>query len=489
MSATHPAVRGWRFDNTYARLPGVFFERVTPARFPQPRVLIVNTRLAHSLGLQLSEAGDAELAQLFSGQLLPEGSEPIAQAYAGHQFGHLAMLGDGRALLLGEQRAPDGKLHDIQFKGSGQTRYSRRGDGRAVVGPMLREYIISEAMHALGIPTTRSLAVVASGEWVVREVPKPGAVLTRVAASHLRVGTFWFAALQQDPALLGALTEYAIARHDPDLCGTSGSALAFFRRVMERQARLIAAWQSVGFIHGVMNTDNMAISGETIDYGPCAFMDVFDPDTVFSSIDEQGRYRYSHQPAIAHWNLTRLAEALLPLFAEDEPSAIAIATEALDEFPLLYQRAYLDRMRAKLGLLREEAGDAALIEELLAWMHKAKADFTNTFRSLDPNAPAAAHAEDSVFAGWHERWRGRCARENRSLEAITARMRTVNPAVIPRNHRVEAALGAAERRNDPAPLRELLEVLANPFELRAQHASYAETPPQGLSGYQTFCGT
>jgi len=489
MGTTRSQAQGWRFENTYACLPEAFYERTKPAPFPLPQLLIVNHKLAQHLGLRFMDTPQDELAQLFSGQALPEGSQPIAQAYAGHQFGHLAMLGDGRALLLGEQRAPDGSLHDIQFKGSGQTRYSRRGDGRAVLGPMLREYIISEAMHALGIPTTRSLAVAVTGEWIVREVPKPGAILTRTASSHLRVGTFWFAALQQDHRLLVSLADYAIARHFPELIGRPERHLAFFRRVMERQASLIAAWQSIGFIHGVMNTDNMTISGETIDYGPCAFMDAYDPDTVFSSIDEQGRYRYAHQPAIAHWNLTRLAEALLPLFAEDEPRAIEMATRALDEFPQLYQRAYLARMRSKLGLFRDDGGDAQLIEGLLAWMHAAKADFTNTFRELDPSAPAPAHAGDGSFIAWHAAWRERLARENRSIDAVQARMRTANPAIIPRNHRVEAALGAAERRQDLAPLRELLAALANPLDPHSEYLSFAEPPPAGFGSYQTFCGT
>src|SRR5215210_5024855 len=379
-SCADPDLVGWRFDNTYARLPDVLFNPANPVAVREPRVAIVNHGLADELGLNLGAIPPETAAKLFAGQTLPESCEPIAQAYAGHQYGGFTMLGDGRAILLGEHRTPSGRLVDIQLKGSGRTRFSRGGDGRAALGPMLREYIISEAMHALGIPTTRSLAVVTTGESVYRERVLQGAVLTRVAASHIRVGTMQWAAAHDDEGATRALADYTRARHYPELADTPEPYVALFEAILARQASLVARWQLVGFIHGVMNTDNMALSGETIDYGPCAFMDTYDPATVFSSIDHGGRYAYGNQPSIAQWNLARLAEAMLPLFDRNADQAVERATAALDRFPDLFERHRLDGMRAKLGLFTREPDDEALVTDLLAWMERASADFTNTFR-------------------------------------------------------------------------------------------------------------
>ncbi len=480
---------GWRFDNTYARLPEPLFSPATPARVRAPRVSIVNDRLADELGLDLGAISPEAVAAVFAGQDLPAGSLPIAQAYAGHQFGHFTMLGDGRAILLGEHRTPTGRLVDIQFKGSGRTRYSRGGDGRAALGPMLREYIISEAMAALGIPTTRSLAVVTTGEPVYRESIRRGAILTRVAASHVRVGTFQYAAGLGDDSILQALADYTIDRHYPELADAPRKYLEFFRAVADRQAALIARWQHVAFIHGVMNTDNMAISGETIDYGPCAFMNAYDPGTVFSSIDRAGRYAYSNQPGIAQWNLARFAETLLPLLDTDPEKAVAVATEVLEGFAVAFDEYWLAGMRKKLGIGTDEPGDTELVQELLAWMQKSMADFTNTFRDLSAEGPPAGDQyQDPNFLAWYARWRERLGRDGRPLaEAITL-MRSVNPAVIPRNHRVEEALAAAEDSDDLSVLHELLAALASPYEDRADVARYQDPPPDDC-GYRTFCGT
>jgi serine/tyrosine/threonine adenylyltransferase len=486
--AVEPAV-GWRFDNTYTRLPEVFFTPATPARFSAPRVSVLNHRLANDLGLDLGALSPDAAAALFAGQELPEGARPVAEAYAGHQFGHFTMLGDGRAILLGEHRTPDGRLVDIHLKGAGRTRFSRGGDGRAALGPMLREYAISEAMAALGIPTTRSLAVVTTGEPVYRESVLKGAVLTRIAASHVRVGTFEYAAALDDESSLRALADYAIARHYPELAGAPDKYVAFFRAVADRQARLISRWQLVGFIHGVMNTDNMAISGETIDYGPCAFMNAYDPATVFSSIDRFGRYAYRNQPAIAQWNLARFAEALLRLLDPDQQRAIALATEVLDAFPAAFERYWLAGIRAKLGLRAEEAGDKELAQALLDWMHKAKADFTNTFRDLSSGEPPAGERyEDPDFRSWYARWQDRIVREAGPKASAYALMRSVNPAVIPRNHRVEEALSAAADRDDLSVLHDLLGALAAPYEDRPELAKYRDAPVDDC-GYRTFCGT
>lgn len=480
---------GWQFDNTYSRLPDVLFASATPAKVQAPRVTILNHRLAAELGLNFKGLSLEAAADLFAGQALPDSCQPIAQAYAGHQYGGFTMLGDGRAILLGEHRTPSGQLVDIQLKGPGQTPYSRRGDGRAALGPMLREYVISEAMAALGIPTTRSLAVVTTGEPVYRATVLKGAVLTRVAASHIRVGTFQYLAARQDIPNLRVLADYAIDRHYPNLADAPRKYLAFFRAVMERQAALVAQWQAVGFIHGVMNTDNMAISGETIDYGPCAFMNAYDPDTVFSSIDHAGRYAYGNQPRIAHWNLARLVEALLPLLDSNEEQAIALATEALHEFPALFERYWLAGMRKKLGLETEEADDLELIQSLLDWMHQSRVDFTRTFRDLSSGEVLDCDPyQDPDFLRWHSRWRHRLRHEGRSATVIDAAMRSVNPAVIPRNHRVEEALAAAADRDDLSVLLQLLTVLASPYDAEADTSPYRD-PPADDANYRTFCGT
>jgi uncharacterized protein YdiU (UPF0061 family) len=477
---------GWRFDNTYSRLPDTLFVPATPAAVRAPRVAILNQRLAEELGLDLGALPPEAVAALFAGQALPAGSRPIAQAYAGHQYGGFTMLGDGRAVLLGEHRTPDGRLVDIQLKGSGRTRYSRGGDGLAALGPMLREYIVSEAMAALGIPTTRSLAVVTTGEPVYRESIRKGAVLTRVAASHLRVGTFEYAA-RRDEATLRALVDYTIARHYPGLADAPNKFLELLRTVADRQAALVALWQLVGFVHGVMNTDNVAISGETIDYGPCAFMNAYDPNTVFSSIDRSGRYSYGNQPDIMQWNLARLAETLLPLLDADPEKAVGMAMEVLNEFPARSEGYWLAGMRKKLGLQTDEAGDDALIGTLLDWMQKARADFTNTFRDLSAKETPPGD-RDADFQAWHARWQDRLGRDGLPEASAYALMRTVNPVVIPRNHRVEEALAAAEENDDLSVLHRLLTALASPYEARPDLAEYQEPPANDL-GYRTFCGT
>ena len=480
---TAPRV-GFRFDNTYGRLPAEFFAPAAPAKARAPRVVVVNHALARELGLD-AERLAAEAAETLGGNGLPEGAAPIAQAYAGHQFGHFTMLGDGRALLLGEHVTPTGKRVDVTLKGSGRTRFSRGGDGRAALGPMLREYIVSEGMYALGVPTTRCLAVVATGEPVHRESgPLPGAVLTRIAASHLRVGTFEYAAARRDPALLRALADYAIDRHDPTLTGSDEKYVAWLRAVITRQASLVAKWWLVGFIHGVMNTDNMALSGETIDYGPCAFMDTYDPATVFSSIDRQGRYAFGNQRQIAHWNLLRFAEAILPLLHDDETRAVALAQEALDAFPATFDQHWVAGLRRKLGLFNAEEGDRALADSFLSAMQAREADYTNTWRSLATENPTL---DDPA---WLSSWRARLSRQPEPLEAARALMRANSPAVIPRNHRVEEALAAASQDDDLSVMERLLAALARPYDDVPEHAAYREPPSADVScGYQTFCGT
>jgi uncharacterized protein YdiU (UPF0061 family) len=480
---------GWRLEHTYAGLPSLFYTEVAPTPVRDPHFVIFNTVLAGELGLDIGALDSPEGAAIFAGNTLPDGARPLAQAYAGHQFGHFTSLGDGRAILLGEQITPDGRRVDVQLKGSGPTPYSRRGDGRAALGPMLREMVISEAMHALGIPTSRSLAVVATGEPVYREQPLPGAVLTRVAASHLRVGTFEWAAAHRDEAALRALADYTVRRHYPELIGNAGP-LALFDAVVERQARLIARWQLVGFIHGVMNTDNMALSGETIDYGPCAFMDAYDPATVFSSIDAQGRYAYGNQPAIAQWNLARLAEAMLPLFGDDRAQAVEPANASIARFEERFRHHWLAGMRAKLGLFGEEADDVGLIDGLLAWMQSARADFTNLFRLLGTLAGAdALAAGDSSFADWHVEWRRRLAQQPQTPVEAEALMRRHSPAVIPRNHKVEEALTAAVEQNDLGPLERLMAVLRAPYDDSRLSAEFTSPPPADAGLYRTFCGT
>jgi uncharacterized protein YdiU (UPF0061 family) len=478
----------WRFDNTYARLPDILHAPAKPATVRAPKVAILNRRLADELGLDLAAVSAEASAALFAGQDLPRGSHPIAQAYAGHQFGGFTMLGDGRAILLGEHRTPSGRVVDIQLKGAGGTRFSRGGDGRAALGPMLREYIISEAMAALGIPTTRSLAVVTTGEPVYRASALRGATLTRVAASHIRVGTFEFLAARRDEANLRVLADYAIGRHFPELVDAPGKYLEFFRAVTDRQASLIARWQLVGFIHGVMNTDNMAISGETIDYGPCAFMNAYRPDTVFSSIDHAGRYSYGNQPAIAQWNLARFGETLLPILDLDPEKAVAVASEVLGEYPARFEGYWLAGMRKKLGLRTSEAGDVELIRSLLDWMQKTGADFINTFRDLSSEGPPAADRyRDPDFLAWYSRWQLRLRRDGQPAAAAYAVMRAANPAVIPRNHKVEEALSAAEDHDDLSVLHRLLAVLESPYD--GAHAPQYQDPPADDGTYRTFCGT
>ena len=481
---------GWNFDNSYARLPEIFRAELAPVPVQSPRLLVFNAALAAELGLDEKALLGPEGAAIFAGNELPEGAQPIAQAYAGHQFGSFTMLGDGRAILLGEHLTPGGQRFDIQLKGSGQTPFSRRGDGRASLGPMLREYIISEALHAMGVPTTRSLAVVLTGEPVFRETPLPGAILTRVAASHLRVGTFEYAAARRDEGALKTLADYTIQRHFPELAAAENPYLALFYAVAERQAALVAQWMAVGFIHGVMNTDNVSIAGETIDYGPCAFMDAYDPATVFSSIDTQGRYAFSNQPQIAHWNLVRFAETLVPLLHEEQEKAVSIAEEAIGSFSGMYRHYWLAAMRAKLGLFNPEITDPALIKGLLDWMEGSRADFTNTFRSLSAETlPGEPLYQQDAFRQWHERWQLRLARQPQALEEARQLMRHHNPAIIPRNHQVEAALDAAVKKGDLSVLRRLLLALAKPDEDHPEYAEYRLPPEPGEGVYQTFCGT
>lgn len=436
---------GWNFDNTYTHLPKLFYSSLNPTSVRLPKLSILNSSLAQSLGLKVKLLQSNDGIAVFAGNQIPDGASPLAQAYAGHQFGHFTMLGDGRAILLGEHISPQGARVDIQLKGSGRTPYSRGGDGRAALGPMLREYIISEAMHALGIPTTRSLAVVTTGETVIRETYLSGAILTRVASSHLRVGTFEYAAQWGTDDALKAIADYTLQRHFPNIESSINQYLFLLQEVIKRQAELIAKWQLVGFIHGVMNTDNMAISGETIDYGPCAFMDVYDPATVFSSIDTHGRYAYGNQPPIARWNLARLAETLLPLLHENQDEAINIAQGAISEFSKLYHHNWLTGMRAKLGIFNGEPEDETLIKDFLDLMHKYKADFTNTFRGLtmDMLEKDVELFSSKEFKQWHVQWQERLGRQQESKAAAQQLMQKSNPAIIPRNHRVEEALEAA----------------------------------------------
>jgi serine/tyrosine/threonine adenylyltransferase len=487
------------FDNTYARELEGCFVRGQADKVPAPKLLKLNRGLAEELGLDAEALGSEIGAAIFSGNQPPAGADVLAQAYAGHQFGHLVpQLGDGRALLLGEVIDRKGQRRDIQLKGSGRTAFSRGGDGKAAVGPVLREYLIGEGMYGLGIPTTRALAAVATGQPVFRETPLPGAVLTRVAASHIRVGTFQFFAMRGDVAKTRQLADYTIRRHYPQLVAAAKPYLALLEAVIAAQASLIARWMQVGFIHGVMNTDNMAVSGETIDYGPCAFMDRYSAQTVFSSIDRQGRYAYGQQPQIARWNLARLAETLLPLIDEDEKTSVALATAAVDHFTDLYDAAWLEGMRAKLGLIdSKDAEDLVLANDFLASMEGQGVDFTLAFRSLSQAAQGksaaleALYDDPTVVAGWLERWRERIARLEPQVgaEARAEAMDRVNPLYIPRNHQVEAALSAASERNDLKPFEALLVVLEKPFTERAGLEAYTQPGPRGDTGYRTFCGT
>lgn len=481
---------GWNFDNSYAQLPKSFFASLNLNPVSSPKLIIFNDPLATSLGLNVQELQSENGVEVLAGNRIPEGAFPLAQAYAGHQFGHFTRLGDGRALLLGEQITPLGERFDIQLKGSGKTPYSRRGDGRAALGPMLREYIISEAMHGLGIPTTRSLAVVTTGELVIRETDLPGAVLTRVADSHLRVGTFQYVSKWGTEEELRVLADYTLQRHFPEVEAGENRYLLLLQEVIKRQALLIAKWQLVGFIHGVMNTDNMAISGETIDYGPCAFMDAYDPATVFSSIDIQGRYAYGNQPYIAGWNLARFAETLLPLLHVNHEQAVKLAQDAISDFTELYHSNWLAGMRAKLGISNEEIQDESLIEDLLSMMQKYRADYTNTFRALTFDT-----MEDTVLFGtpeftqWHELWQARLSRQQGSKASAHQLMQNSNPALIPRNHRVEDALESAVNQGDYSVMERLLVALSNPYAHSSEQAEYSKLPPLSTGPYRTFCGT
>ncbi|MDP9039345.1 MAG: YdiU family protein [Acidobacteriota bacterium] len=486
------------FDNSYARLPSLFQVPVNPTPVAAPRLLQLNVALATALGLDAKALASAEGTAVLAGNAVADGSEPIALAYAGHQFGYFVpQLGDGRAILLGEVIGRDGARYDIQLKGSGPTPFSRRGDGRAALGPVLREYLLSEAMAALGVPTTRALAAVLSGEPVFREGAVPGAIFTRVAASHLRVGTFQYIARHGDKEALRTLTDYAIRRHYPRALGTPNQARALLDGVIARHAALVAQWLLLGFVHGVMNTDNTSISGETLDYGPCAFLEAYDPAAVFSSIDARGRYAYSNQPHAAHWNLARLAESLLPLLAAEEGDAVASATEALAGFGPQFERARMAGLRRKLGLRTERAGDGVLAEDLLTRMHANRADLTLTFRGLAEAAASegadagvrALFADPAAYDVWAVEWRRRLEDEPGSPEDRAAAMRAANPAFIPRNHRVEEVIVAAVERDDLQPFADLLKVTADPYKDQpgAEHYATPALPEQCVT--QTFCGT
>ena len=478
----------WNFDNTYFNLSEPFREKISPSPVKKPEIILLNNDLAKLLSLDFSKISNTELSNIFSGNLLPAGSNSIAQAYAGHQFGHFTMLGDGRAILLGEHVSQSNKKYDIQFKGSGKTAFSRNGDGRAALGPMLREYIISEAMNALKIPTTRSLAVVKTGELIQREKALQGAILTRVASSHIRVGTFQYIAARQKNDELKTLLDYTIDRHYPEIKNSNNRALDLLNRLIERQCDLVVNWMRVGFIHGVMNTDNMTVSGETIDYGPCAFMDTYDPKTVFSSIDQNGRYAYCNQPGITKWNLARFAECLIPFFERDQKKAIQIATETINDFEKKYEEKWMNMMRNKLGISGLDNNDKTLILDLLTWMHEKKADYTNTFchlMNLDPKKEKIF--EDSKFIVWKKRWKERLLKNDNNQIKSKELMKNNNPLVIPRNHKIEEALEAAEL-NDMEPINKILEILKNPYDKQSEIIDY-QYPSKSSEKYQTFCGT
>jgi uncharacterized protein YdiU (UPF0061 family) len=483
------------FDDSFVRELEGLYVPWHGAPVPEPRLLALNEDLAAELGVEADALRADGGVGVLAGSVVPDGASPVAQAYAGHQFGgYSPRLGDGRALLLGEVLDVRGRRRDVHLKGSGRTPFARGGDGKAVVGPMLREYVIGEAMHALGIPTSRALAVVATGEGVMRETVLPGAVLARVAASHIRVGTFQYAALNGGPELVRRLADYSIRRHHPDAAEAENPYLAFFERVVDTQASLVALWMLVGFIHGVMNTDNMAISGETIDYGPCAFMDAFDPATVFSSIDHGGRYAYGNQPHIAPWNLARLAEALLPLIDDDTDTAIAVATETLRTFPERFHRSWSAGMHAKLGLTRADELTGALVDDFLTLLHEQAVDYTSSFRALsawlrgDADRARAVFGESARFDAWAGRWREQLAHEQSDPARVASAMDEVNPVYIPRNHKVEETLAAATA-GDLAPFERLVGVVERPFEERPGLESYAAPAPESWGAYRTFCGT
>ena len=483
------------FANSYARLPERFYARLPPTPANAPHLIKVNERLARELGVEPAQLTAPEGVAALAGSVVPEGAEPIALAYAGHQFGHFVpQLGDGRAILLGEVIDRNGMRRDIQLKGSGRTPFSRRGDGRAALGPVLREYMISEAMAAYGIPTTRSLAAVTTGEGVWRETSLPGAVLTRVAASHIRIGTFQYFAAREDTEALRILADYAIARHHPEAADAPNRYRTFLDGVVVRQADLVARWLLIGFIHGVMNTDNMSISGETIDYGPCAFMDFYDPRQVYSSIDEGGRYAYGNQPGMAQWNLARLAETLLPLLGESEEAALKEAQGALDIFAPRFEASYLAGLRAKLGLREPRDGDLALAQDLLRRMALGHADFTLTFRKLADlldggEGPRALFAKPEEFDSWAASWKQRIAQERVDENTRTGTMRAANPIYVPRNHLVEEALAAAVNGGDNSLFETMLTVLSKPFNERSEFQRYAIPPSTDQIVTQTFCGT
>ena len=480
---------GWKFDNTYLNLSQSMFSKINPTPVKTPKVILFNHDLSKEIDLDFSEIDNKQLASIFSGNQLPNGSESIAQAYAGHQFGHFTVLGDGRALMIGEHLDKNNNRYDIQFKGSGKTPYSRNADGRAALGPMLREYIISESMHHLGVSTTRSLAVVETGEDVIRESILKGAVLTRVASSHIRVGTFQYALISKNKNDLKTLFDYTLQRHYPDLKKSESSPVDLLKIVLKKQINLICNWMRIGFVHGVMNTDNMTISGETIDYGPCAFMDKYDPGTVFSSIDKQGRYAYFNQPRVAKWNLERFAECLLPLINDDNKIAIEIATEVLKEFPHVYKENWLRMMKQKLGLLGDDIEDEKLIIELLSWMHQNKADYTNTFCYLMGEYKKKNEIYNEIkFILWEKKWENRIKLNNNSKENSLKIMSKVNPLIIPRNHLVEESLQYATEKNDLSKVNELLKILQRPYEKDSVTSIY-QSAPLIEENYVTYCGT
>ncbi len=487
---SNAALAGFKFDNSYISLNPALYRKQHPQSVRQASLLLLNEGLAETLGLN-TDVLRSDGHEFLSGNAVYEDSEPVAQAYAGHQFGGFNILGDGRAILLGEHITPGNIRVDIQLKGSGRTAYSRSGDGRAALGPMLREYIMSEAMHALGIPTTRSLAIVTTGESVYRDEVYPGAVLTRIASSHIRVGTFQYAAILDDINVLTELADYTINRHFPELNTAQDKYIRFLERVIDLQAALIARWLHVGFIHGVMNTDNMSICGETIDYGPCAFMNRYDPAAVFSSIDSKGRYAFGNQAPIAHWNLTRFAETLLPLLHADQTQAVTIAKAALEKFPARFIEYWVAGMRKKLGIFHPEEQDLKLAEDLLMHMQKNKADYTNTFRSLGKaSMQDSAIYEDPAFKNWLQQWQERLSRQPETFAQSLALMDQHNPAIIPRNHLVEQALSAAADQNDLKPLKKLLEAVANPYHSGVDYPEFTQAPPAGFDErYKTFCGT
>ena len=479
---------GWHFDNTYSKLSNTFKEEIKPTPVHNPELIILNDELAKNLNLDFSKVNKKELAKIFAGNSLPEGACAIAQAYAGHQFGHFTILGDGRAVLLGEHLPNKNDRFDIQFKGSGRTSFSRSGDGRAALGPMLREYIISEAIDALNIPTTRSLAVVKTGEKIVRESLLEGAILTRVASSHLRVGTFQYIAATQKIENLNILVDYTIKRHFPQIKASKTKALDLLNLVMEKQCNLVVDWMRVGFIHGVMNTDNMAISGETIDYGPCAFMDQYNPKTVFSSIDKFGRYAYTNQPPITKWNLARFAECLIPLIDKNEETSVKIATDLIDNFQNIYEEKWLNMMRDKLGLFGEDINDKKLINDLFNWMEKNKVDYTNTFCHLMGVKINDNEYKNDNFLEWSNEWKKRSGLNNSSKEKQIELMKKTNPIVIPRNHKVEEALTEADKGN-LEKINKLIAILKNPYGDQKGIEEYQAPAPISNKKYQTFCGT